>query len=47
MGERITVTLNGSGEITAACSASEQKADVYGVLENDQVALLCRADRKR
>lgn len=41
VGERITVTLNGSGEITAACSASEQKADVYGVLENDQVALLC------
>lgn len=41
VGDRITVTLNGAGEVVSALSYSQQKAEVYGVLGSGQVELTC------
>ena len=41
VGDRITVTLNGAGEVVSALSYSEQKAELYGVLGSGQVELTC------
>ena len=41
VGDRITVTLNGEGEVVSAASYDEQKAELYGILENGQVTLTC------
>lgn len=41
VGDRITVTLNGAGEVVSACPAAQKQAEQYGVLENDGVRLTC------
>lgn len=41
VGDRITVTLNGEGEVVSAVSYSERQADLYGMLQNGQVTLTC------
>lgn len=41
VGDRITVTLNGAGEVVSAVSYSQQKASLYGILRNGQVTLTC------
>lgn len=41
VGDRITVTLDGAGEVISAVSASQQQVSQYGVLGNGEVALSC------
>ena len=41
VGDRITVTLNGAGEVISAASFSQQQASQYGVLGNGEVVLSC------
>ena len=41
VGDRITVTLNGAGEVISACAPSEKRAELYGVLQEDGVELTC------
>ncbi|WP_297211311.1 S-layer homology domain-containing protein [uncultured Flavonifractor sp.] len=41
VGARITVTLNGAGEVVSAVSSSEKQAELYGVLGSGEVALTC------
>ena len=41
VGDRITVTLNGAGEVISACPASQKQVEQYGVLENGSVRLTC------
>lgn len=41
VGDRITVTLNGAGEIISAVSYSQQQVSQYGVLGNGEVVLSC------
>lgn len=41
VGDRITVTLNGAGEVISAASYSQQQVSQYGVLGNGEVVLSC------
>ena len=42
VGDRLTVVLNGAGEVAAAHTTSEKKGELYGVLGSDgSVALTC------
>lgn len=41
VGDRITVTLNGEGEVVSAVSYSEKEVDLYGILQGGQVTLTC------
>ena len=41
VGERITVTLNGAGEVCSAVAASEKQTELYGVLGSGEVTLTC------
>jgi len=41
VGDRITVTLNGAGEVISAVSYSQQQVSQYGVLGNGEVVLSC------
>lgn len=42
VGDRLTVVLNGAGEVAAAYTTSEKKGELYGVLGSDgSVALTC------
>lgn len=41
VGDRITVTLDGTGEVISAVSYSQQQVSQYGVLGNGEVVLSC------
>ena len=41
VGDRITVTLDGAGEVISAASSSQQQVSQYGVLGNGEVVLSC------
>lgn len=41
VGDRITVTLNGAGEVISSVSYSQQQVSQYGVLGNGEVVLSC------
>lgn len=41
VGERITITLNGAGDVVSAKAAVGQKSALYGVLQSDGIALSC------
>ena len=41
VGDRITVTLNGAGEVVSAVAYSQQSVSQYGILGNGEVTLSC------